>query len=306
SDTQLPKAVAANINYNLIRCLLLFRSRNINAPYPFEPNSDDPFCGDGMRRPAPARGNLLETESAGRSIHHGLAFGFQRRAGRLSFFGAYTLARTRDDVSFPADNYNLKPEWARSSNDRRHSFNLYLMMDLPRGLKLTPSLSASSGAPFNISAGLDDNRDTQFNDRPPGVARNADLPASLYSLVPRLDRSVSAPGGPRLSLGDYLATYFPHGVRAQVSGLSNLNPTISLQPPPNPSLRGAGPGGGRPAPEPRRLASPCSSRRTSPICSITSIIISSAACWARHTSVIPATLIRRASSTLASSSVSAA
>ena len=226
-ERQLRKAAAATITYNFSRGLHLFRTRNINAPYPCEPNSDDPFCGDGMRRPAPARGNLLETESAGRSIHHGVAFGFQRRAGRLSFFGAYTLAWTRDDVSFPADNYNLKPEWSRSSSDRRHSFNLYLMMDLPRGLKLTPSLSASSGAPFNISTGLDDNRDTQFNDRPPGVARNADLPASLYSLVPRLDRLVSAPGGPALSLGDYLATYFPHSVRAQGPGFSSLNLSLS-------------------------------------------------------------------------------
>src|SRR5262249_9120374 len=99
--------------------------------------------------------------------------------------------------------------------------------DLPRGLKLTPSLSASSGAPFNISTGLDDNHDTQFNDRPPGVGRNADLPASLYSLAPRLDRLVAAPGGPTLTLGAYLATYFPHGVRAQGTGFSNLNLSLS-------------------------------------------------------------------------------
>jgi hypothetical protein len=225
-ERQLPRSLVATATYNFSRGIHLFRTRNINAPRP------DPTTGL-LVRPDPTQGNILETESAGKSIHHGLSFGFQRRFGqRFTFFSNYTLSWTRDDGGFPADNYNLRPEWARSSGDRRHSFNTLVTLNLPKGIRLMPFLQASTGAPFNIRTGLDDNRDTQFNDRPRDaqgnpIRRNSDLPASLYPLLPGLNRLVFVPGKPAVTLSDHLTTYFPNGVRAQGPGFLNLNLGIS-------------------------------------------------------------------------------
>ena len=212
-EQQLPKALVATVSYSLNRGIHLFRTRNVNAP-----------LLDTGERPDPAQGNINATESAGKSTRHELAFGLSRRFNTRSiFFGAYRLAWAKDDGGFPADNYNLRPEWARSSGDRRHSFNLMLMVNLPWGIRFTPNLFINSGAPFNITTGLDDNRDTQFNDRPAGIGRNADLPASLYALIPRPERRVSVAGGPALPLIDYLRTYYPNGLRAEGPGSFNAN-----------------------------------------------------------------------------------
>jgi len=225
-ERQLPKSLIATVTYNFSRGLHLFRTRNINAP------RIDPKTGL-FGPPDPTLGNILETEASGKSIHHGISFGFQRRFGtRFTFFSNYTLSWSRDDGGFPADNYKLASEWGRSAGDRRHSFTSLMTVNLPKGLRLTPIVSASSGPPFNITTGLDDNRDTQFNDRPLDAAgnpigRNSDLPASLYPLLPGLNRLVFVPGKAALTLGDYLRTYFPNGVSAQGAGFVNFNLGVS-------------------------------------------------------------------------------
>lgn len=206
-EQQLPKALIATFNYNFNRGVHLFRTRNINAPFP----------GTNIR-PNPAFGNINATESAGKSDRHELGFGLSRRFNpKLIFFGNYRLAWANDDSAFPADNYNLRPEWARSSGDRRHTFNVMAMITLPWGLRVNPSVFINSGAPFNVTTGLDDNLDTQFNDRPAGIGRNSDLPASLYSLIPRPDRLVTV-NGQTLTLINYLTTNFPGGLRAEGPG----------------------------------------------------------------------------------------
>jgi Carboxypeptidase regulatory-like domain len=216
-EHQLPRALVATLSYNINRGIHLFRTRNINAP-----------LLETGERPFPAEGNIIATESGGKSIRHELAFGFSRRfSQRFMFFSNYRLAWTRDDIAFPANNYDLRSEWGRSSNDRRHSFNMLLMANLPWGLRVTPNFFINSGRPFNITTGLDDNRDSQFSERPAGIGRNSDLPASLYPLIPRPDRLVNLAGGSTMTLIDYLNTYFPNGLRAEGPGSFNANIGIS-------------------------------------------------------------------------------
>jgi hypothetical protein len=216
-EHQLPRLLVGTLSYSITRGVHLFRTRNINAPLP-----------ETGERPDPSQENIMATESGGKSIRHELAFGFSRRfSPRLMFFSNYRLAWARDDVAFPANNYDLRSEWARSSSDRRHSFNMMLMVNLPWSLRLTPNFFINSGAPFNITTGLDDNGDTQFSDRPAGIGRNSDLPASLYPLIPRPDRLVNLAGGSTMTLIDYLNTYFPTGLRAEGPGSFNANIGIS-------------------------------------------------------------------------------
>jgi Carboxypeptidase regulatory-like domain len=216
-EHQLPRALVATLSYNINRGVHLFRTRNINAP-----------LLETGERPFPAEGNIIATESGGKSIRHELAFGFSRRfSQRFMFFSNYRLAWARDDAAFPANNYDLRSEWARSFSDRRHTFNMLLMTNLPWGLRVTPNFFINSGRPFNITTGLDDNRDSQFSERPAGIGRNSDLPASFYPLIPRPDRLVNLAGGSTMTLIDYLNTYFPNGLRAEGPGSFNANIGIS-------------------------------------------------------------------------------
>ncbi|MBO0798705.1 MAG: hypothetical protein J2P31_07760, partial [Blastocatellia bacterium] len=212
-EHQFPKGLVGTVSYSINRGLHLFLERDINAPLP-----------ETGVRPDPTQGEIIATESDGKSLRHEVAFGFSRRFGqRFTFFSNYRLAWAWDDVAFPANSYDLSSEWARSSTDRRHSFNVLLMANLPWGLRLTPNVFINSGMPFNITTGLDDNLDTQFTDRPAGIGRNSDLPASLYPLIPQPDRLVRLANGTTLTLIDYLMTYFPNGVRAEGPGSFNAN-----------------------------------------------------------------------------------
>ncbi len=88
----------------------------------------------------------------------------------ISFFAFYVLSKAMSDTngagSFPADTNNLAQEWGRASMDVRHRFMLAGTLQTRWGVKLSPFITARSGAPFNITTGKDNNGDTEFTDRP--------------------------------------------------------------------------------------------------------------------------------------------
>jgi hypothetical protein len=105
---------------------------------------------------------------------------------------------------------------------------------LPKGISLSPFVIVSSGTPFNITYGQDVNRDTSFTDRPAGISRNADLPASLYSQLTacRSGRPDIANPGVCLggqTFGQFLTENFPNGVRAIGPGNFNVNLSVNKQ-----------------------------------------------------------------------------
>ena len=154
------------VDLTTVRGVHLYRMRNINAPLP------------GARvRPDPSIFNLDQFESAGLSRSNNVTFALRLHPRRnFSLYSQYILSRAMDDTSgmffLPANNYDLRPEWGRSDYDRRHQFNFIGTYDLPWGLRMGAATRVASGIPFNITTGLDNNGDTVFNDRPPGVTRN--------------------------------------------------------------------------------------------------------------------------------------
>jgi hypothetical protein len=228
-ERQLPYGLTGSATYVYARGVHQFRMRNINAPLPgtYDPN----VPGSGVY-PLGDVGNLYQIESSANSKYNGLLFRMDRRLGRtFMLFGNYTLSWTNSDsdgaTSLPADNYNLAPEWGRAYTDRRHSAFVGGRITLPYGFNLSPIIMASSGSPFSITTGFDDNGDTNLNDRPLGLARNADLPASLYSLIPNRCISGCQPGATPVLLRDYLIANFPNGVKAESPGSFNVNLSIS-------------------------------------------------------------------------------
>jgi hypothetical protein len=130
-------------------------------------------------RPDPARTEVEQLISAGNSFYHGLTLEARRRFGRVkgglafSLRAAYTLSRLTDDgivnTSDAVRPGDFRGERARSLLDRRQRFVLSGVLDLPPALlrlRLAPVLRLASGAPFNLSLGVDRNLDDVGNDRP--------------------------------------------------------------------------------------------------------------------------------------------
>ncbi len=201
-ERQLPLGFVATTTYMFNRGIHQFRSRNINAPL------------DGIR-PDATQGNIYQIESSALSQSHGLMFGLQRRMGKtFQVFSNYTLSRTMSDsdnaLSVPMNNYDLSSEWGRSQMDRRHTLFVGGTINLPKGIRLSPFVTASSGSPFNITTGKDDNGDTEINDRPFGLTRNGNLLPSSYSLYPN---GVNANGPGAFNVNMSFAKTFSFGER---------------------------------------------------------------------------------------------
>ncbi|MGE0128330.1 MAG: carboxypeptidase regulatory-like domain-containing protein [Blastocatellales bacterium] len=159
-ERKLPWRMFGSVTYNWRRGVHLLRTRNINAPLP-----------GTATRPIADRGPILQYESSGVSTRHELAFNLRYEIRRkLSLFGNYQLSKTRSDTDSesqaPADSYSWLNEWGYASNDQRHRLNFGGSINLPGDARISPLVQISSGRPFNITTGRDNNGDTIFNDRP--------------------------------------------------------------------------------------------------------------------------------------------
>ena len=89
---------------------------------------------------------------------------------RISFNGSYTFGKASSDTdgagTFPANSYDLRPEYGRAGFDVRHRVQFSGAFAFPLGFRLSPMLVATSTRPFNITVGRDLNGDSLFPDRP--------------------------------------------------------------------------------------------------------------------------------------------
>lgn len=166
-ERQLTKSLIATANYINTRGTKLFRSRDINAPL-------SPF----VQRPDPTIGILRQVESSASSQAHALELMLRGKISRY-FNGTiqYTLGRAYNNTgginSRPANNYDLTGEWSRADFDERHRFNLLGTIKAGEWFNLGFNLSLSSGRPYSLTTGRDDNNDNLAIDRPAGVPRNS-------------------------------------------------------------------------------------------------------------------------------------
>jgi hypothetical protein len=166
--------------YGYGRSRTVLRGHDINAP-----------LADGQR-PDASSGTVTQVESTARSSTHMLHTGLNVNLPwhRTFLFMNYTLGRAMNEAdspfSLPADNQNLSAEWGPTPYDARHRASAMLNMNLWNGFKLATTVNASSGLPYNITTGFDDNHDTVSNDRPAGVSRNSARGEGRWDLGGRL------------------------------------------------------------------------------------------------------------------------
>lgn len=185
-DQQVGKMLRFGATYTNVRGSGLLVGENLNAPV------------NGVR-PDPTAANVIQTvplaesRSSGLSVNASLNFQpssqgspflpnlagkkdprFQWKRG-LMLMTYYTIAGSENDTdgafSVPASG-RLAGEWGPSSGDVRHRLTAIAYSAAFKNLTMDFSVSASSGAPYTIRTGRDDNGDSIFNDRPAGVGRN--------------------------------------------------------------------------------------------------------------------------------------
>src|SRR6185436_20044274 len=159
-ERSLPHNTVFSVSYVGTRGLHHLRSRNLNAPAPVtgvRPN------GNSL--------NIYDYETTGWFQQNLLEFNLQSRlTAKVNFNANYTFGKAKGDTdgagSFPSNSYNLTNEFGRSSFDVRHRLTVTGSFETFWRIGLFPLLIAQSGAPFNITTGLDNNADSLFSDRP--------------------------------------------------------------------------------------------------------------------------------------------
>jgi hypothetical protein len=194
----LPRNMRVSVQLQVSRGVHQQRTRNINAPYPGTPLSDalyarwterclpfDAACladktaaqaqVDSMR---PLYPNFVtrinETEwvgtSSGKTVNiqysglNNVRLPFYKKLS-VNLNGSYRMTWAYDSGSQPVDSYDISGEWART-NVSRHQFSTTFRITAPFGFTASTSLSVNSGRPYNITTGIDNNGDSNNNDRP--------------------------------------------------------------------------------------------------------------------------------------------
>jgi hypothetical protein len=114
---------------------------------------------------------FLQFESSGRSTGRQLVFSLRGDLRKqVSLYGYYTLGWARSDTdgasTTAADADDRASEFGFASTDERHQVSIGASVPMPAGISLSGTLSLTSGQPFNIITGRDNNGDTIFVDRP--------------------------------------------------------------------------------------------------------------------------------------------
>lgn len=181
-ERKLPGNLLAAVEYAHQRGSRLLLRRNHNAR-----------TGDGVL-PFPGQGPIIQYESLGEAKRDELQVSLRFNVTKImSASGGYTRAWSRATTdgwrSAPAAFGDLSSEWGLPADDREHQYHLGGTFYLPWQIYVSPYVSGSSGRPFNVTTGRDNNGDTLFTDRPglasegqPGAIRT---PLGIFNPNPR-------------------------------------------------------------------------------------------------------------------------
>lgn len=167
-ERQLPRKLRLSLSYSHVENLRIMRTVNINAPLGGTYNPLVP--ASGVRPLGNPAGNILESQSNGRSISDSLNVALNGTLHKVSFWTQYSLNKARSGNSGTSgaafDAYDFSHEWGRATYDVRHRFYGGANYQTKSGFSVNTFIVASSGAPFNITTGHDTNGDTFFTERP--------------------------------------------------------------------------------------------------------------------------------------------
>jgi len=187
-ERQLPRNTTIAVTFANAHYLHMFRSRDINAPWP---GTYDPAVpGSGLYPLGPV-GAVFLMESSGLYNHHQLIVNVNSRASKyLSLTGTYSLLHAMSNTdgvgTFPANPYSMAGEYGPASTDVRHRMTLSGSINAKWNITFSPLINIASGPPFDITAGRDIYGTTLFNARP-GIATDPNKPGVIQTIYGLLD-----------------------------------------------------------------------------------------------------------------------
>jgi Carboxypeptidase regulatory-like domain/TonB dependent receptor len=166
-EHELPQHWHAQANLFDAQAWNTIRSRNINAPLVDE-STVNPLLAP---RPIAPGKNIFQFEQSGH-LHGQVVFlGLDQHSyKRFGIFVGYLYFNLKTDADsaaqFAQSSYSDRGETARASWESTHRLFAIGQLNLPVKLSLTSQFDASSGTPYNVETGVDNNGDGVFNDRP--------------------------------------------------------------------------------------------------------------------------------------------
>jgi len=164
-EREMPFGMMLSLSYIGTRGRHLLVSRNITAPL-----NGGTGAGNGTGSITGSDSNYQYSSAGVLDQNQFIASVRRPFHDQFAVFGRYEYNRafsnTDGIATFPANQYNLQADYGRAATDIRHTLVLGGSLFGPLGTTLNPFLVVRSGAPFNITAGHDNNGDTLFTDRP--------------------------------------------------------------------------------------------------------------------------------------------
>lgn len=207
-DQTISPRVRVGANYAYTRGTGLLRGENLNAPV-------------GGVRPDPAFVNIVQVVADAASRQHilsvnasvslsppspvasGPRWNWKRTSFNVNYSSGSAENNTDGAFSLPASG-SPAGEWGHTvfGEVRRHRFNMGINSSAFKNLNANLNLNASTGAPYTITTGHDDNGDLVYNDRPAGLGRNTQWTPGQWTVNGNFfytlaigKRTVQTPGG---------------------------------------------------------------------------------------------------------------
>jgi hypothetical protein len=195
-EHQVSKTFRFGITYSHAETSRILRTVNINAPLAGTFNPALPTSG--VRPLGQAAGNVLESQSNGKSRYDNFSVNVSGKIMKVGFWSTYVLAKTRSTDNgtsgSPFDPYDFSQERGRGSFDIRHWFYCSADYQMRSGFSVNTFIIANSGVPFNITTGHDTNGDTFFTERP-AFATDLNKPGVIVTPLGAFDPN-PVPGQP--------------------------------------------------------------------------------------------------------------
>jgi hypothetical protein len=253
-DQTISPRVRVNATYFNTRGSGLLRGNNLNAPV------------NGVR-PNPAFVNVVEVVADAASRQHNLSVNGNvslstqmTPAAMMARMGAPPPAAALFDWKRTSINFNYSTGGFRNNTDgafslpasgsplgewgdvpgeiRRHRANIGINTQALKNLNANLNVNVSTGTPYTITTGRDNNGDLVFNDRPAGVGRNTVWTPSQWTVNSFFNYSIAIgkrtappPGGitgiminngvPTVMTGSNAQPRYRIGINAQIQNLTN-------------------------------------------------------------------------------------
>ena len=218
------KSVSVSATYLYSRGIHQLLSRNIERRCRMGPARPVELCPANPIGAAPGTPcNIYEYDSLAVFKENQIFLNLNVRYGqKLTFTGFYIYSKANSDTGgpgyHPSNQYNIMQDYGRQFFDVRNRVFAFANYSAPYGFRISPFLSASSGAPFNIQLNQDTNGDSFFNDRP-AFASSDSHPANVDTTkYGNFDISATPPAGSKIipiNYGDAVRSIRHESARSQ-------------------------------------------------------------------------------------------